>query len=159
MLGGPNTLFAFRRLEQNPVSLFVLIPMSEIWLAWWDRVAGIYLSLLFMTAGAFAAYRYALRRQHASNLTENRLEDARYEIERRYRAVVEDQTELIARFLADGTLIFVNEVFARFFGQTANQLVGRKWHPEAHPGDIPLVEAKLKTLSPDNPVVEIENRV
>jgi len=79
--------------------------------------------------------------------------------DQRYRTVVEDQTELISRFLADGTLIFVNEVYARFFAQAATQIVGRKWHPKAHPDDIPLIEAKLRALSSDNPVVEIENRV
>ncbi len=77
----------------------------------------------------------------------------------RYRTFLDDQTELIGRFLADGTLTFVNEVYARFFGQTVAQLVGSKWHPKAHPDDIALIAAKLDTLSPDRPVVEIENRV
>ena len=33
----------------------------------------------------------------------------------RYQAIVEDQSELICRFLPDGTLTFVNEAFCRHF--------------------------------------------
>ena len=76
-----------------------------------------------------------------------------------YRAVLEDQTELISRFRADGTMLFVNDGYARFFGKSPDMLIGRSWHPAAHPDDIPVVEAELATLSPGNPVVTIENRV
>ena len=79
--------------------------------------------------------------------------------ESRYRSVVEDQTEVISRFLPDGTFIFVNEVYCRFFGKTAEQLLGRRWHPAAHPDDLAMIEAKLGEMAPDNPVVVIENRV
>lgn len=40
------------------------------------------------------------------------------ESEARYRAVVEDQTELICRFAPDGTLTFVNDAYCRYFGIT-----------------------------------------
>jgi PAS domain S-box-containing protein len=81
------------------------------------------------------------------------------EIDDRYRSVVEDQTEIISRIRADGTLLFVNEVFCRFFGKTSAELLGRKWQPVAFADDLPMIEAKLATLSPVNPVVIIENRV
>lgn len=35
-----------------------------------------------------------------------------------YRAVVEDQTELICRFLPDCTLTFVNDAYCRYFGKS-----------------------------------------
>lgn len=79
--------------------------------------------------------------------------------EERYRKVLEDQTELIGRYRPDGTMIFVNEVYCRFFGKTESELIGRTWHPAAHPDDIAMIENKLSLLSPDNPVVTIENRV
>lgn len=44
--------------------------------------------------------------------------------ENRYRAIVEDQTELISRFLPDGTLTFVNEAFCRYFGKKRVELNG-----------------------------------
>lgn len=87
------------------------------------------------------------------------IEDALHESEARYRAVVEDQTETICRFRSDNTYTLVNDVYCRFFGRTRQELLGRQWSPEAVPEDLPLIEAKLRTLSPANPVVVIENRV
>ncbi len=78
--------------------------------------------------------------------------------ERLYRAVVEDQTELISRFKSDGTFTFVNHVYCQYFGKTPNELIGNKWQPVAYPDDVPMIEARLATMSPANPVVVIENR-
>lgn len=83
----------------------------------------------------------------------------RMQREERYRAVLEDQTELIARYRPDGTMVYANEVYCRFFGKSETQIVGHSWQPAAHPDDIALVEAKLTELSVSNPVVTIENRV
>ncbi len=77
----------------------------------------------------------------------------------RYRAVVEDLTEVICRFGADGTITFVNEVYCRFFGRAARELIGHRWQSLAVRDDVADVEARLRTLSPRNPVVVIENRV
>src|SRR5262249_42583618 len=44
--------------------------------------------------------------------------------EMRYRAIVEDQTELICRFLPDGTYTFVNGAFSRGRKRSAGGLVG-----------------------------------
>lgn len=81
------------------------------------------------------------------------------ESEQRYRQVLEDQTEVVCRFRADGTFTFVNDVYCRTFGRTAEQLLGHRWHPVVAPEDLPQVEAKLATMSAQNPVVRIENRV
>ena len=79
--------------------------------------------------------------------------------EERYRAVVEDQTEVIARFRKDGSLIFVNEVFCRFFGKTADEIIGKKWHQIVFSEDIPRIEADLHALSVEHSVAVIEKRV
>jgi len=79
--------------------------------------------------------------------------------EERYRAVVEAQTEVISRLTADGRFVFVNEVFCRFFGKTADELVGQQWIPACYPDDLAYVQARLALLSPQQPVVAIENRV
>lgn len=79
--------------------------------------------------------------------------------ESRYRSVVEDQTEVICRFLPDGTITFVNEVYCRLFGKSADELIGHRWHPIAHSDDLPMIEAALLDMSPYHPVVTIENRV
>ncbi|KAF0103831.1 MAG: Multi-sensor signal transduction histidine kinase [bacterium] len=94
------------------------------------------------------------------DITERRqAEQALIASEERYRSVVEDQTELICRLRADGTLTFVNPVYCRFFDKREDELTGTTWHPAAHPDDVAMIEAKLATLSPSNPVVATENRV
>lgn len=79
--------------------------------------------------------------------------------EERYRSVVEDQTEVICRFRRDGTFTFVNDVYCRFFGKSADEILGHRWQPVAHADDLAGIEARLATLSPANPVVVVENRV
>jgi len=86
-------------------------------------------------------------------------EDEAVEREPVSSSVLEDLTEVIARFQADGTLVYVNKVYCRFFGKNACQLIGTKWHPVAVTEDVPLIEQELQRLSPATPVVVIENRV
>ena len=82
-----------------------------------------------------------------------------FESERRYRAVVTDQTELISRLRGDGTYLFANEVFCKFFDVALEQLIGSQWTPLVHPEDAERVRTELSQLSSTNPVVMIENRV
>lgn len=79
--------------------------------------------------------------------------------ELRYRAVVEDQTEIVSRHLPDGTFVFASGVYCRFFGVKAEDLLGKHWQPVVHPDDVAHINDELTKLSPDNPVVHIENRV
>jgi PAS domain S-box-containing protein len=79
--------------------------------------------------------------------------------EARYRAVVEDQTELICRFLPDGTLTFVNEAYCRYFGRSQESLVGYTYAPVVLKDDLEYVQQQLETLDAENPVITFENRV
>src|SRR6185503_17604671 len=54
-------------------------------------------------------------------------ENALRESEQRYRNVVETQTELICRNLADTTLTFVNDAYCRYFKRTRAELIGSKF--------------------------------
>src|SRR5678816_2661277 len=56
-----------------------------------------------------------------------RAEEALHESERRYRNVVDTQTELICRNLADTTLTFVNDAYCRYFGKNRVELIGKKF--------------------------------
>lgn len=76
-----------------------------------------------------------------------------------YRNFLEDLTEWVCRFQPDGTILYVNGAFCRFFGKTEAELVGHRWQPSAVPEDVPLIETRLRQLSPAQPVVVIENRV
>lgn len=76
-----------------------------------------------------------------------------------HRAIVEDQTEVIARFLPDSTVLFVNEAYCRYFGISRSDMIGKSYHPVIYQPDREAVIQKLQLLSAENPTVTIENRV
>lgn len=77
----------------------------------------------------------------------------------RYRAIVEDQTELICRFLPNGELTFVNEAYCRYFGKQREELIGRSFIPLIPDEDQPKVQAAFASLNVSNPVITYEHRV
>lgn len=79
--------------------------------------------------------------------------------EARYRGLIEDQTEVICRFDRNGYVLYANEVFCRFFGVTLEQLKRTRWQLKAYSEDIPFIKKKLDSLTRENPVVLIDNRV
>ncbi|HEY9835967.1 MAG TPA: PAS domain S-box protein, partial [Vampirovibrionales bacterium] len=78
--------------------------------------------------------------------------------EARYRAILEDQTELIVRFMPDGMVTFVNEAFCRFFGVTRDEAIAHHYEPAIKAEDRESVAQFLDQISPQNPVVTFENR-
>ena len=80
------------------------------------------------------------------------------ESERQFRAVVEDQAELICRFRADGTLTFANAAFCRFFGRSAGQLVGTSFFALFPEDDQVELATHLAHLGPENPIGSREQR-
>ena len=88
-------------------------------------------------------------------LSERALRDS----EERYRAIVEDQTELILRFKPDGTFTFVNEATSRYFGKESAKLVGDSFWPLILEEDRKAVELQFASLGPQKPVAVHEHRV
>ncbi|MBE9001260.1 EAL domain-containing protein [Nostoc sp. LEGE 12447] len=76
-----------------------------------------------------------------------------------YRAIVEDQTEVIARYLPDGTLTFFNQAFALYYGRSPEELIGSPDQPIILEADRQRVAEFVALISADNPVVIIENCV
>jgi PAS domain S-box-containing protein len=79
--------------------------------------------------------------------------------EERYRNIVEDQTESISRFLPDGTHLFVNEAFLRYFQKVKDEVIGHVFIPEIPPEDQELVESHFRSLTPSNPAAGIDHRI
>lgn len=79
--------------------------------------------------------------------------------EARYRAILEDQTDLIARYLPDGTVTFVNQAYCRFFGTVREEIVDQHYSPVIFEEDREDVAFLINTISASNPVVTVENRV
>jgi len=88
-----------------------------------------------------------------------RAEDALAGSEERYRNVVEDQTEFISRFLPDGTHVFVNDAYCRYFALTREEILGHRFRPKIPDEDREMVDMFFKSLTPDNPVASIEHQI
>ncbi len=86
-------------------------------------------------------------------------EQARQASEERYRAIVEDQTELVTRFLPDTTVTFANEANCRYFGVTLQEFQNGSFLRFVPEEDWPLVKEALAGLNGDNPIAVVEHRV
>ena len=77
----------------------------------------------------------------------------------RYKALLEDQTDFVSRLKSDGTITYVNQAYADYFDIPKKSLIGSSWKPVSFPDDLTMIQNKLSELSPQNPVVTIENRI
>ncbi|MDP2816659.1 MAG: PAS domain S-box protein, partial [Rectinemataceae bacterium] len=79
--------------------------------------------------------------------------------EARYRGIVEDQTEFITRFRPDGTLLFLNDSYARYLGIKPADLLGRHHIPGINDEDCAVLNQTLRSLDKEHPVTTIECRI
>lgn len=79
--------------------------------------------------------------------------------ESRYREIVEDQTELICRYLPDGRMTFVNEAYCRYFGVQSEDLLGNSFIPMILEEDRESFWDQYNLLSPEKPFFTSEHRV
>lgn len=71
--------------------------------------------------------------------------------EARYRAVVDTQSEFIVRVGPDGRWTFMNEAARRFAGMTGSDVAAFKDADVLHPDDLPVYEAHMAAITPENP--------
>jgi PAS domain S-box-containing protein len=116
-------------------------------------VAGSALSLVLMALmGAAKGARSAALRLAGDMTAALRASEAKY------RAIVEDQTELVCRFRPDGALTFVNAAYCRYFGRTPDQLIGTPFLALIPPADHAAVLAPIHALTDADPTVTTEYR-
>ena len=94
------------------------------------------------------------------DITDRKLAEAALkESEARYRSVVEDQTEFISRVLPDGTHVFVNDAYCRYFGKQREEIVGRKFAPQIHDDDRAVVRNHFASLTREHAVATVTYRI
>ena len=79
--------------------------------------------------------------------------------ERIYRNVVENETELIARFLPDGTHIFVNEAYCRYYNKSCQDIIGKKLFPRIPQEDHREIRNHFASLDKEHPSASHAHRV
>ncbi|HVO74509.1 MAG TPA: PAS domain S-box protein [Ignavibacteriaceae bacterium] len=82
---------------------------------------------------------------------QKKTEEALMRAEKLFRAIVEDQSEMIVRWKPDGTRTFVNKAYWRTFGKSYEELVGTSFWPlVAEPYRARELE-RIHSLTPDSP--------
>ncbi len=81
------------------------------------------------------------------------------ESELRYWEIVEQQTDLICRFLPDGTITFVNDAYCRYFGKSRQELIGHTFESLIPLENWQAVQQAIASFSPDHRVVTSEHPV
>ena len=79
--------------------------------------------------------------------------------ETRYRALVEDQIELVSLAKEDGELVFVNNAYARHFGRIPAQMVGANLFEFIEPGDRGPVARLVAQVLSSGESTSSENRM
>jgi PAS domain S-box-containing protein len=92
-----------------------------------------------------------------ANLRHN--EEALREGQARYRAILEDQAELICRFTADGTLAYVNDAYCGYLAKKPEELIGQKLKPLIPRENHGKLKEHFSLFSPENDVLSHEHRV
>ncbi len=113
-------------------------PEGEIvWCRWTTRA-------IFSTTSQLTEYHSIGR-----DITQHRqAEKALMESKKRYEAVVEDQMELVCRYLPDCTLTFVNQAYCQYHGKERNDLIGTDFRPTIGPEDRKNLIQFLKSADP-----------
>jgi PAS domain S-box-containing protein len=79
--------------------------------------------------------------------------------EKRYRTIVEDQSDIICRFRSDGSLTFVNSAYCRFFGKTSEELLNTQFLPFISGQDREIPLSYFAALPKEHPIVSFDARV
>jgi len=76
-----------------------------------------------------------------------------------FQRIVDDQVELICRFLPDGTLTFANPAFCEALGTTRDGLLSERGLDRVHPDDRQRLRRHLRGLSARRPSGTLEHRL
>jgi PAS domain S-box-containing protein len=89
----------------------------------------------------------------AFDITERkRAEHALQRNEDLFRAIVEDQTEMIVRWKPDGTRTFVNQAYCRVFGGDPKDFIGTSFYPQVAEKYRESIQKKAISLTPAKPL-------
>lgn len=122
-----------------------LSPFPEAWKTFYTNL----LPLLIW----YPASTLLLGSLFAQQLSRQEMEDELRASNERYDAIVNDQVDLIVRWKSDGTIIFANDAFCRYFKQSRAQLIGHSLFLLLHERLQGEACKTIHTLTPENPVL------
>jgi PAS domain S-box-containing protein len=107
----------------------------------------------------FYAMMHDISELRAEITARKRAEQALAESETRYRALVEDQSELVSLVTPDGRLTFVNSAYAKHFQCTPESMIGTSMYDYIAEQHHDLVRAHVRSACAGVTVEDVENEV
>jgi PAS domain S-box-containing protein len=80
------------------------------------------------------------------------------ESEKRYRGIVNLQSNLLFRVDTEGRFTFANDAYCKKFGKKINELIGSKFMPLVHPDDQLLTLKEIENLERPPYLIKLEQR-
>lgn len=111
-------------------------------------------SLLGLALGSVVFGSYAVQSRKKILASTKALEKSK----KLYRSIVEDQTEMICRYLPDFTITFVNQAYCRYFDLSCDDIIGQSFMPRIPDEDRLQVKEHFDSLGRENPVATHEHR-
>ncbi len=138
-----------------PFILFTGRGREEVAIQALNNGADYYLQKGGDTKAQFAELHHLLQQV----VKQRRTEHALLEQTRQYEQVVKAQTEFICRFSPDGRHLFANDAYYLYFRKKAQDVLGKKFHPEIYPADQSRLSDHFASLSQANPISTIDHRI
>jgi len=85
-------------------------------------------------------------------------QDSLADSQRKYRLLVENQSDLVVQTDAAGRLLYVSPSYCRLFDKSESELLGREFYPLLHEEDREATRRAMARLSAENPNVYLEQR-
>jgi PAS domain S-box-containing protein len=79
--------------------------------------------------------------------------------EMRFATIVNDLSDMVIRYLPDGTITFANRIFLDFFGLTAMEAIGKQVYDYIQPAKPIPLKTLLKQFSPHNAVITSDIKI
>ncbi|HSI48777.1 MAG TPA: diguanylate cyclase [Ideonella sp.] len=134
------------------VTVYYFTPPYRAWAV--DAIDAVKLSCFVLTTLAFA---WAMRRLRTLSAGLSLATQRAMESQRQLQAVIDEQTEMLLRFDANGHLILANPAARSAFGLPEGA-VHATWHSLVGTADHEAAETKPGMLSQQRPLVTTENR-
>jgi diguanylate cyclase (GGDEF)-like protein/PAS domain S-box-containing protein len=112
---GGGRLYVVYRLRQYPLTLFVNMPKSELWEAWWRKVQVSYLLTMVMLFGGAAVFIMTSRRQKTYEASLDRALQASEQASRELDVALDNMSHGIVMFDASAQLVVCNDRYLELY--------------------------------------------
>lgn len=135
-------MFGYRRMKHFPVTLFVTMPISNVYANWWQQVQFVYLLLFLLILGGYGVYRRTRKNQLELELEREQHEEKLFESEQRFRRVASEAPFPMMIHAENGEVLEINKAWSEATGYTH--------------ADIPDIASWLKHAYEENPQPTME---